>query len=207
MQKGDAAISVATATGNTKALCNFTYGIFGLFPALTHTLLPRTRRGAMSCASNPAALSSQPCPAQSSPSLLLPLHGAGSWQPCSAQTTSAGLSLVSPGQSQAGTRRGDPSSVGLIGPAGGGWHMPGLYKTFCNEECVERLKQFRDVSKPFSTEPGLAGTSQCLHRGPGPAGAPCPSAEHLSQQARPGNGTGAPRPLYLSDLTLYLRTR
>lgn len=85
--------------------------------------------------------------------------------------------------------------------------MPGLYKTFCNEECVERLKQFRDVSKPFSTEPGLAGTSQCLHHGPGPAGAPCPSAEHLSQQARPGNGTGAPRPLYLSDLTLYLRTR
>lgn len=85
--------------------------------------------------------------------------------------------------------------------------MPGLYKTFCNEECVERLKQFRDVSKPFSTEPGLAGTSQCLCQGPGPAGAPCPSAEHLSQQARPGNGTGAPRPLYLSDLTLYLSTR
>lgn len=85
--------------------------------------------------------------------------------------------------------------------------MPGLYKTFCNEECVERLKQFRDVSKPFSTEPGLAGTSQCLRQGPGPAGAPCPSAEHLSQQARPGNGTGAPRPLYLSDLTLYLSTR
>lgn len=39
MQKGKGdAISVATVTGNTKALCNFTYGgIFGLFSALTHT--------------------------------------------------------------------------------------------------------------------------------------------------------------------------
>lgn len=98
---------MATATGNTKALCNFTYGIFGLFSALPHALLARTRNGATSCSSNSAAASSQP-----SPSLLLSLHGAGSSQPCSAEITSAGLSLVSPGQRQAGMTRGDPSSGG-----------------------------------------------------------------------------------------------
>lgn len=43
--KGDEAISVATAAGNSKALCNVTYGIFGLFSALTHRLLARTRNG------------------------------------------------------------------------------------------------------------------------------------------------------------------
>lgn len=43
--------------------------------------------------------------------------------------------------------------------------MPGLYKTFAMK-CVERLKQFRDVSKAFSTEPGLAGTYRRLRRGP-----------------------------------------
>lgn len=90
-----------------KPCANFTCGIFGLFSALTHALLARTRNGATSCSSNSAAPSSQP-----SPSPLLPLHGAGSSQPCSAEITSAGLSLVSPGQRQAGMTRGDPSSAG-----------------------------------------------------------------------------------------------
>lgn len=108
MQKGDAAISVATATGNTKALCNFTYGISGLLSALTHTAGQGEEQGHELCFQLLHCL----LPAQPSPSLLLPLHGAGSWQPCSAQTTSAGLSLVSPGQRQAGTTRGDPSSWG-----------------------------------------------------------------------------------------------
>lgn len=90
-----------------KPCANFTCGIFGLFSALTHALLARTRNGATSCSSNSAAPSSQP-----SPSPLFPLHGAGSSQPCSAEVTSAGLSLVSPGQRQAGMTRGDPSSAG-----------------------------------------------------------------------------------------------
>lgn len=202
MQKGKGdAISVAMATGNTKALCNFTYGVFGLFSALTHTLLARTRSGAMSCASNCAALSCQPSPAPAPPArgrLLAALLSTNHL--C---RTVPAVPRAAPGRD---SQRG-PKLRGAHRSWWEGWHMPGLYKTFCNEECVERLKQFRDVSKPFSTEPGLAGTSQCLRHGPGPAGAPCPSAEHLSQQARPGNGTGAPRPLYLSDLTLYLRTR
>lgn len=182
----------------TQALCNSTYGISGLL-ALTHTLLARTRNGAT--AALPPLQLSPPSPAPAA----APLHGAGSSQPCWAQTTWAGLSLLSPGQRQAGTTRGDPSSAWLS-PGGESGTCQGCTKRFAMK-CVERLKQFRDVSKPFSTEPGLAGTSQCLCHGPGPAGAPCPSAEHLSQQARPGNGTGAPRPLYLSDLTLYLSTR
>lgn len=70
----------------------------------------------------------------------------------------------------------------------------GAVQNVCHEECVERLKQFRDVSKPFSTEPGLAGTYQ---HGPW---LPCSSSG-------PGGSSGVPWPLYLSDLTLYLSTR
>lgn len=58
-----------------------------------------------------------------------------------------------------------------------------------DEECVGRLKQFRDVSKPFSTEPGLAGT----HRN-GP-GAPGPAVS----VPRPGPGAAAgPRGPFIS---------
>lgn len=52
-EKWDEAISVATETGNTKALCNLTYCIFGLFLALTHMLLARVSHRAMCCAADP----------------------------------------------------------------------------------------------------------------------------------------------------------
>lgn len=98
--------------------------------------------------------SSSPSPACSSP------------QPHSA---SMGPSLVYPqaGRVCGGTQlRGVRQNWGTRG---------GAVQNVCHEECLERLKQFRDVSKPFSTEPGLAGTYRhgpwlpCSSSGPGAA--------------------------------------
>lgn len=63
MQKGkeDAAISVAVVTGNTKALCNLAYCIFGLFLALTRMLLPTASNRAVGCTVDPCSAGVSSC--------------------------------------------------------------------------------------------------------------------------------------------------
>lgn len=137
-EKGDGAISEATATGNTKALCNFAYCIFGLFLALTHTLLARVSNGAMCCATNPcsAGVSSQLQPQdQAAPRCRSPPAQ-------SSQLLSALLCRQPPlrdcpwcpnvfgreGQCQAAETRGDPSSMGFGSPGGEGGTCQGCTK-------------------------------------------------------------------------------
>lgn len=162
---------MATETGNTKALCNLTYCIFGLFLALTHMLLARASHGAMCCAADPsyADVSSgfsprlrQPQGDAQSSWLLSVLLGR---QPPPRDCPWCPNLFGGEGQCQAGVTRRDLSSVGFSSPGEGMAHARAV-QNFCNEECVERLKQFRDVSKPFSTEPDLTGTYRCLHHCP-----------------------------------------
>lgn len=136
-EKGDAAISVAMATGNTKALCNLAYCIFGLFLALTHMLLARGSNGALCCTTDPcsAGVSSRLQPqAQAAPGHRIP----PAW---SSQLLSALLGRQPPprdcpwcpnafggeGQCRAGAR-GDPSAVGFGSPGGEGGTCQGCTK-------------------------------------------------------------------------------
>ena len=137
-EKEDAAISVAMATGNTKALYNLAYCIFGLFLALTHMLLAKASNGAMSCTTDPgsAGVSSRLQPqAQAAP-------GCRSPPARSSQLLSALLGRQPPprdcpqcpnvfggeGQCRAGATRGDPSSVGFGSPGGEGGTCQGCTK-------------------------------------------------------------------------------
>lgn len=137
-EKGDAEISVATVTGNSKALCNLAYCIFGLFLALTHMLLARASNGAMCCATDPcsAGVSSllqpqdQAAPGHCSPpvwssQLLLALLG-GQLPPrdCSRCPNVFG----GEGQCQTGATRGDSSSAGFCSLGGEGGTCQGCTK-------------------------------------------------------------------------------
>lgn len=172
-EKGDAAISVATVTGNAKALCNLAYCIFGL-SALTHMLA----RGATGlCAVLPIHALQVSLPGFS-PRIRQPLGAApllpgaaGSSRPCSADShlhravPGVPMCLAEKGSAGQGQQKRIQAPWGLAVLGERMAHARAV-QNVCNGECVERLKQFRDVSKPFSTEPGLAGTYRRLRHGP-----------------------------------------